>query len=218
MATPYFQVRLNSVASTQDEARDRLGELPIVVMTTDQTEGRGRSRSEWINADRALATSLAFEVQDSDRRPFSLMAGVAAGRVLEDVRLKWPNDILQDDMKVGGILVERSADVVVAGLGLNLWWETPPPGMGGLLEDDPGPDHYAGLAGLWAAHLMEQIDGDGWPADEYRSLSDTLGRQITWEPDGSGLAVDIAADGGLVVEQDGSRTTIYSGAVRHVRA
>ena len=217
MATPYLQVRLNSVASTQDEARERLGELPVVVMTSDQTKGRGRWRSEWINADRALATSLAFEVHDSDRRPFSLMAGVAAGRVLRDVRLKWPNDILQHDMKVGGILVERSAGVVVAGLGLNLWWQTPPPGMGGLLEDDPGPDHYTGLAGLWAAHLMGQIDSDAWPADEYRSFSDTLGRQITWEPDGSGLAVGIADDGGLVVEQDGSRTTIYSGAVRHVR-
>ena len=217
MATPYLQLRLNSVASTQDEARERLGELPVLVMTGYQTRGRGRSGSGWINADRAVAASLAFLAKESDQKPFSLMAGVAAARVAEGVRLKWPNDILKDGMKVGGILVERSEEVVVVGLGLNLWWETPPPGMGGLLAEDPGPDRHEESASLWAAHLMGFVDDDGWPLDEYRALSATLGRDITWEPDGAGVAVDVADDGGLIVDRDGVETTIYSGAVRHVR-
>ena len=217
MATPYLQVRLNSVASTQDEAGERLGELPVLVMTGEQTRGRGRSGSGWISADRAVAASLAFLAKEPDRRPFSLMAGVAAARVAEGVWLKWPNDILKDDVKVGGILVERSEEVVVAGLGLNLWWETPPQGMGGLLSEDPGPDRHKEVASLWAAHLMGFVDGDRWPIEEYRSLSATLGRDITWEPDGRGVAVDVADDGGLVVDRDGELATIYSGAVRHVR-
>jgi biotin-(acetyl-CoA carboxylase) ligase len=45
----------------------------------------------------------------------------------------------------------------------------------------------------------------------------TLGSEITWEPEGSGVAVDITAEGELVVERDGKRQTINSGAIRHVR-
>jgi biotin-(acetyl-CoA carboxylase) ligase len=45
-----------------------------------------------------------------------------------------------------------------------------------------------------------------------------LGRDITWDPDGGGRAVDVAPDGALVVETPSGRESIYSGAVRHVRS
>jgi hypothetical protein len=41
---------------------------------------------------------------------------------------------------------------------------------------------------------------------------------ITWDPGGSGRAVAIGDDGGLVVETDTGQETIFSGVVRHVRA
>ena len=175
MATPYFQLRLESVPSTQDVARDNLGELPILVMAPTQSKGRGRAGEEWISADRALAVSLAFTCDDDDTRPFSLMAGVAVTRVAEGTRLKWPNDVMLGDLKVGGILVERSADVVIVGLGLNLWWPDPPEGMAGLLGEDPGYGRYAGVAGLWGAEFMQLLDSVGWPVDEYRDLCTTIG-------------------------------------------
>ncbi len=217
MATPYLQVRLKSVASTQDEALSRLEHLPIVVMAESQTEGRGRSGANWLNADRALALSAAVRVPETDQRPFSLMAGVAAARTLDDVALKWPNDVLARDLKVGGILVERSGEDLVAGIGLNLFWPDPPGGMGALCEEDPGPARHLEVGGLWAAHFMELVDGRGWPHDEYRNRCDTVGRDVTWEPDGSGKAVDIAEDGGLVVDGDGSVQTLYSGEIGYLR-
>jgi biotin-(acetyl-CoA carboxylase) ligase len=64
---------------------------------------------------------------------------------------------------------------------------------------------------------MELIDGEGWPIDSYRNTCATLGREITWEPEGVGRAVDVAPDGGLVVDTPAGRETIYSGAIRHVR-
>lgn len=217
MATPYLQMRLESVPSTQDVARENLGELPVLVMTPDQTKGRGRAGDEWIAADRAVATSLAFTSDDDDLRPFSLLAGIAATRVAEGTRLKWPNDVMLGDLKVGGILVERSGDVVVVGLGLNLWWPDPPEGMAGLLAVDPGDDRYAEVAGLWGAELMRLVNSDGWPVDEYHSLCITIGRDITWDSDRSGHAVEVGEDGGLVVETNEGRETIFSGAVKHVR-
>ena len=64
---------------------------------------------------------------------------------------------------------------------------------------------------------MSLIDREGWPIGEYRESCVTLGREIQWEPDGEGLAVDIAPDGGLIVVVGGERMTIRSGEVKHVR-
>lgn len=218
MATPYLQFRYEMVPSTQDLARQHHDRLPVLVQATGQTSGRGRAGASWLNADRALAASLALEVVESDRRPFSLMAGVAAARATAGTKLKWPNDVLIGDLKVGGILVERSGDLLVVGLGLNLWWVDPPKGASALFEEDPGGERHAEIGGLWGAELMRLVDSEGWPRDEYLSLCETIGADITWEPEGSGRAVDVSEDGGLVVEEDGGKTTtIYSGEVMHVR-
>jgi biotin-(acetyl-CoA carboxylase) ligase len=160
---------------------------------------------------------MAFRVPDDDQRPFSLMAGVAAGRAIGGLALKWPNDLMTAGGKAGGILVERSSGVVVVGMGLNLWWPDPPDGVSALRDSDPGEDAHAPIAGLWAAELLALVSEPGWPLDEYRSLCETVGREITWEPDGKGTAVDVDPGGGLVVEMAGRREVIASGTVSHVR-
>ena len=216
MATPYLQLREEEVPSTQDRARAELDRLPVVVVAQRQTTGRGRSGAVWMTAPRALAVSVAFRPLDDDRRPFPLMAGVAVARCVDGVTLKWPNDVMFGELKVGGILVERSAELVV-GLGLNLWWPDPPQEIGAVRDEDPGPELHAELAGLWAAELMALEEAPGWPANEYRANCATLGREISWEPAGRGRAVDIAEGGELVVETDGARSIIASGAIRHLR-
>jgi BirA family transcriptional regulator, biotin operon repressor / biotin---[acetyl-CoA-carboxylase] ligase len=218
MATPYLQFWEDEVPSTQDLARARLGRLPVVVAARRQTEGRGRGGADWETAPRALAVSVAFKILDDDRRPFSLMAGVAAVRAIGGISLKWPNDLIAGDRKAGGILVERSEDVVVTGLGANLWWPDAPEAVGALRLTDPGEEAHAPIAGLWAAELLLLLEQPGWPADDYRSACDTIGREITWEPGGRGRAVDVTDEGALVVDVDGDRREISSGAVRHVRS
>jgi BirA family transcriptional regulator, biotin operon repressor / biotin---[acetyl-CoA-carboxylase] ligase len=217
LATPYFQLRLERVPSTQDVARENLEDLPLLVLASSQSRGRGRSGAKWLTADRALAASLAFHHDASEDRPLSLMAGLAAVRATSNTALKWPNDVMVAEAKVGGILVERSEDTTVIGLGLNLWWADPPEGMGGLLTDDPGEERFGEVGALWGAELMELLDETGWPIDAYREASFTLGRQITWDPDGEGHAIDISSDGALVVETRSGIEKIYAGAVRHVR-
>jgi BirA family transcriptional regulator, biotin operon repressor / biotin---[acetyl-CoA-carboxylase] ligase len=218
LATPYFQLRRESVSSTQDVARAEVTDLPVLVIAAAQTEGRGRSGSGWLTADRAVAVSLAFHQAGDEDRPLSLMAGIAAVRATDDTALKWPNDVMVGESKAGGILVETSGDVTTVGLGLNLWWPDAPEGMTALYQDDPGEWRYAEIGGLWGAELMQQIDGTGWPIDAYREVCVTLGRQVTWEPGGGGVATDIAPDGALIVETLSGREKLYSGAVRHVRS
>ena len=65
--------------------------------------------------------------------------------------------------------------------------------------------------------MMDLLVGEGWPRDEYVEACTTLGRDITWEPEGAGRAVVVAEDGALVVDTRRGTETIHSGAVYHVR-
>jgi BirA family biotin operon repressor/biotin-[acetyl-CoA-carboxylase] ligase len=145
------------------------------------------------------------------------MAGVAVTRLGLEVELKWPNDVMLGECKVGGILVEKIGDVVVIGLGLNLWWPDAPDGVCALHRDDPGESRHVELGALWGAETMRLLEATGWPRDEYKSLCSTLGREVTWEPEGTGRALDVDNDGALVVAADGATFTVSSGAVRHLR-
>lgn len=217
MATPYLQIRRETVASTQDLALAELRDLPVAVIAAGQTEGRGRLGSEWITAPRALAVSLAFHQDPAETRPLSLMAGMAATRALgSEVGLKWPNDLMVGAGKAGGILVEISEGSVAVGLGLNLWWPDPPQGTSALFEAEPPSGAHAGIGALWVAEMMQLVDSEGWPLDEYGTRCVTLGRDITWEPDGSGRAVDVDEMGRLVVDVGGRLVQLSAGAVRHI--
>ncbi|HLU30649.1 MAG TPA: biotin--[acetyl-CoA-carboxylase] ligase, partial [Acidimicrobiia bacterium] len=221
MDTPYSVTEVEEVSSTQDVARARFTSgTPAVVIARRQTGGRGRTGTRWETAPLAVAVSVAFTAGwDPSRAPLvTLLAGVAAARVMgPEVRLKWPNDVLLEDSKVAGILVELSEGVFVAGLGVNLWWPQPPPGWGALYQSSPEDSAGVTLGTEWAAELLDlvAVGPDRWPRDEYRQRCATLGREIEWDPEGRGRAVGIAPDGALVVEAGDGRTTLASGAVRH---
>ena len=106
-------------------------EAPCLLAADEQTAGRGRRGRRWYSTRGASAT---FSVAHVSRRPLrelaglSLVAGVAAAQVLRDlgaarVGLKWPNDLVIGDEKLGGILVEtrsaRTSTLVVIGIGIN---------------------------------------------------------------------------------------------------
>jgi BirA family biotin operon repressor/biotin-[acetyl-CoA-carboxylase] ligase len=98
-----------------------------------QTAGRGRRGNEWLSG---LATSLTFSLLwryggcGTDLGGLSLAAGVACVRALatldvRGVKLKWPNDLMYERRKLGGILVEatgerRGPTAVVVGVGINV--------------------------------------------------------------------------------------------------
>ncbi|MEE8497371.1 MAG: biotin--[acetyl-CoA-carboxylase] ligase [Acidimicrobiia bacterium] len=222
MATPLTIERVGRVGSTQDEARIRYRGDPLLVSATGQDAGRGRSGAEWIEADRALAASLAFEpAWPTQAIPkISLVAGLALTDFLpESVRLKWPNDIVSDDLKMGGILAEAIEGLVVVGLGLNIYWVSPPEGMGAVHASDPGEEHSHRVAERWAAFFLQRIEAGptAWGRAEYLARCTTIGRSIEWEPDGSGVAIGIGDDGELLIDSKDGEIALYAGAVRDVR-
>lgn len=103
-----------------------------VVVCERQSAGRGRRGRVWLSAPGdSLTFSLLWRFPAGMPPPMglSLAVGVATARALEEmgaagVQLKWPNDVLADGAKVGGILVETVSEggchVAVIGLGLNI--------------------------------------------------------------------------------------------------
>ena len=223
---PYETLMLEQVTSTQDEVRKRIGARPLLVVAGAQTRGRGRSGAHWETAPGALAASLGFRPSwPPDTWPLvTLMAGVAALRSLGEqaagLTLKWPNDLMKGDAKVGGILTEASAGLVVVGWGANLHWPDPPVGWGAVFAGDPGSAAAAEIAGRWAGELLEGMSScpQGWPRDDYRRLCSTIGKEVIWVPHGRGKAVDISREGGLVVATSRGHTTLVSGEVSEVRS
>lgn len=223
MATPYSLTRRVEVTSTQDIARQGFTGRPLLVVADRQTSGRGRAERTWETAPRAVAASLAVAPRWAAEQwgIIPLIAGLAGAETLgAAVRLKWPNDLLIDGDKVGGILVEASGTVVVIGCGVNLWWPDPPDGVAAVHSEDPGSGAADRFAAVWAESLLGRLDrpAEEWPRQAYRNRCVTLGRSITWEPAGAGVALDVAGDGSLVVETDlGDVVHLRSGEVHHVR-
>jgi BirA family biotin operon repressor/biotin-[acetyl-CoA-carboxylase] ligase len=192
------------VASTQDVARG----LPIgsVVLADHQTAGRGRLDHRWeAPPDTALLVSFVL----APNPLLSLAAGVAAAEACDQgVRLKWPNDLLLDGRKVGGILVEATAAKAVCGIGINLTWAP----EGGASLNQPRD--------LLLARLRRAVERwSSAPSGEvlarWRELSDTIGRKVRVQlPDHvfEGVAQDINERGELIV--DG--TLVSAGSVTHL--
>jgi len=223
MATPYVTIIVAEAVSTQDLAAAALDEYsrPVLAVAHRQTGGRGRSGREWWQARRGIAASLAFRSSDLPVAiTFPLEVAMAVRGVLVDagamhVGLKWPNDLLLDGRKVGGILAERSGDRVTVGCGLNLWWPDSPEGAGGVFPSDPGGTAGVALSLAWADELFR--DRGSWDRSGYLGVCETIGTEITWKPDGRGVARGIDDTGGLVVETASGEVTLRSGEVRSVR-
>jgi BirA family biotin operon repressor/biotin-[acetyl-CoA-carboxylase] ligase len=223
MATPYVSIVLEDIPSTQDAAAARAVDAPVLVVAARQSAGRGRGGRRWETAPRALAASVAVRPDGWDGAQFprlSLLAGLSARAVLgENIDCKWPNDLLQGGAKVAGLLLEAAGDLVVIGLGVNLWWPDPPQGFGSLFDADPGPGAAIDLASRWCEDLLARLERgpSAWGHEEYRLACRTIGRPVRWEPEGIGLAIDVDPDGRLVVETESGRVSLSSGEVFEVR-
>lgn len=101
------------------------------VVCIHQWQGKGQLGRDWISPPGNLYAALRLPKAPPDYAGMmSLVTGYAVVRVLQKLgipgKLKWPNDILWEGKKMGGILIQNRSDVSVAGVGLNLTSAPPP--------------------------------------------------------------------------------------------
>jgi len=243
-----------STGSTNADLLAAGGPEGQVLVTEEQTAGRGRLGRSWVSQPGAALTfsvllrPSAVPAEHPDWLPLPpertgwlpLLTGVAVARGVRvasglPATLKWPNDVLIDGRKLGGILAEQSGDVVVIGIGINV--ATPadalPSGPGGLRATSLAVEGAGVSRERLLVEILRQLDrhysamrnnpdpsATGLLA-EYQLLCATLGRIVRVElPAGrtlAGEAAGIDSDGRLLVTDAGVTTPVSAGDVIHLR-
>lgn len=133
-----IQIKLNAIDSTNDYLKKNsgLGQLPnfTVVTAESQTNGRGQHGATWVSepGKNLTASILVRDFYKDTFAPFELIIAVSVSihQALQqfsipDLTIKWPNDIMSGNKKIGGILIENlhKSDkriYSIIGLGLNV--------------------------------------------------------------------------------------------------
>ncbi len=111
---------LLTVTSTNDEIKNY--PAPCALVAEQQEKGRGRYGRSWTSPFAAgIYLSLRLRSARQDMSGLSLVVGVVIARVLApiDIKLKWPNDLIIAEQKLGGILIELAEEDLIIGVGIN---------------------------------------------------------------------------------------------------
>ncbi len=213
-----------------------------VALAEFQSAGRGRRGRTWLappGGAVCLSLSWTFAQMPRDVGSLSLAIGVCVLRALgklgvTDLTLKWPNDVLLADAKLGGILIELRAEAAgpacaVIGIGLNvalgaaLIAQISATGMAAADLSASGtsrPARNAIAAGVIDACLggLFEFEREGLRAfmDEWRRADALRGRAVTvsnGDERTRGLARGIDVSGALLVEAAQGMRKFFSGEV-----
>lgn len=235
-------VYLPEAGSTNTEAR-RLGKAGApdgtLVMADYQTSGRGRLERRWeAPPGSSLLVSLIFRptLAPHQIQRLTMVCSLAVADAVEAetglcVGLKWPNDLMVDGSKVGGILTELElrgdrVDYAVVGIGLNVNLD-PSELPGDLLMPVTSLSHALGRrvarrpllwAVLWAVEARYlALKAGHSPHAEWAERLVTVGQPVTISLAGGvleGMAEGLDANGALLVRQaDGRLEAVVAGDV-----
>jgi len=234
---------LDSVDSTNAEALRSIGEgalAPFLILAERQLAGRGRRGRKWVSpfADN-LYYSLVLRIDGGMRQleGLSLVVGLAVMQALRNsgvqgAGLKWPNDVLVDNKKIAGILLELvgdPADVchVVLGIGINVNMqvadEVDQQWTSIRLESGKSCDRNAlvvELSNQLSAYIQKhQVDGFASLQGEWAESHLWQGRSVSLIAGNShiqGVVLGIDSQGGLRLSVDGVEK-VFSGGELSLR-
>ncbi len=236
--------RYEQVVSTNDRVRERAEQGAaegLVIVAEEQTAGRGRMGRRWLAPKgSSLQFSILLEPPLAPWEAFRLtqIAALAISSTLRrefglSPALKWPNDVLLNEKKCAGILIETALEgdalaFAILGIGLNVNYSMCDyPDLAAFattIQDELG--HPADRDELEAA-LLSKLDeyygrlraGEDFYT-EWREQVSTLGRPIRVStPQGilTGIAEDVARDGALLLRCNGRLIPLYAGDVTVLR-
>lgn len=230
------------VGSTNDVAAELMlgsGSAGVVCFAEEQSAGRGRRGRQWVSpAGINLYCSIGWSFPSgiSQIEGLSLAVGVAVVRALQrygvsGIELKWPNDLLIGEAKLGGILVELHAEIggayrVVVGIGLNLSLSPEVNGkVDGIVTDLSSHMGQVIQRNSIAALVMEEVIYllEDYPSKGFQAVRSEWGRcdalngaeVIVDGIDGKlyGVAQGVDEKGALIIKTAEGERLIYGGEV-----
>ena len=121
------QIHLLECSSTQTLLKKKIEQkefdnLPLLVSTSRQKQGRGRRQNQWLHLENALAFSLTFKPHAEPTLTPLEIASILIKYFREyELYLKWPNDLINSGgQKCGGILCTfLTREIIIVGIGIN---------------------------------------------------------------------------------------------------
>jgi len=237
----YHLLSFDELDSTNEEAR-RLanggGCHGAVIWAKRQSEGKGRLGRAWISSEGNLFVSILLQPgkPPAELCQLSFVTAVAAIEALEALvpdasrlQCKWPNDILLDGRKLGGILLEsfqckNASPWVVVGLGINVDSFPPRTEFPATCLKDAGVELVSAkiILSRFIHHFIDcynEWNVKGFTPARKRWLQSAwgMGRRLCARlPDGNieGIAEGIDADGSLLLKlADGKKHQVHAGDV-----
>ena len=229
--------RFGTLDSTSDFCVARAKEgVPagLAVSAVQQTGGRGRSGRSWLSPPGNLYLSVLLRPNAAAASSglWSLLAGLVLAEALQHflpaarIMLKWPNDVLIEDRKLGGVLIDAAIEQgrfswLVIGFGANLAHAPEVPG-----RKVTSLAAHGGAATMDSAIQALLTRLDHWRGDVEAGDGEAL--RAAWlacaHPKGSPISVNggrtagrfagIAPDGALLLARDAHIETIRAGEIR----
>lgn len=208
---------------------------PCWIHADRQTSGRGRLGREWISPDGNLYTTalFPFEGKLSEAPLVCFVAGLAVTDAIlkicpgiqTRVQLKWPNDVVVVDKKLGGILIETGSHHrttwMAVGFGINLKFapesiDRPTIALAKLVENTPSPTEFLTALDMAFRDRMIDLAQNGFHAARQDWLQRTVhtGRNVTYVNNGEqcqAVFEGLDTDGAMIVRNADGKT-------HHVRA
>lgn len=241
----HFYHQVNSTQEVAKSLASRGAPEGTVVVAEHQEAGRGRRGRGWFgHPGKGIMFSLLLRpaLPPQKASAITLMAGVGVARGVGEAyplkcQLKWPNDLMVGEKKLGGILTEMSSEAdqihyLVLGIGINA-----------NIEAELFPPELKDQATSLSMELGQKVDrvlllrrvleeleteyhrllsgGSSAVMEEWRGLSSTLGKEVEVQnPQGTlrGRALDVDEEGALLLQQEGGQVLrITAGDVVHLR-
>lgn len=131
MGKKFFKtiIKVHEIESAMDFAKKLFENVkpPFIVVADIQKKGRGQYKKEWESPYGGLWFTEVLEINTP--LGLSTYISIPIMRILkkyvQDVKIKWPNDILVENKKIAGILIEIKGNIAFIGIGINVENEIP---------------------------------------------------------------------------------------------
>ncbi len=216
---------LETVTSTNDYIKNNPTEFfhLAAVYSLNQTAGRGRRGRAWEGGGSIALSFLVNKSQNPLLVPLKAALAVIKALKTEKLSVKWPNDIILNNKKLAGILCEGVERGYIVGIGINnsqiaedFISAELPHATSFLIEKREALNPQTTVEDIVKEFLALCDITDGELISEYKKYCLNIGKQvkiIKGDEELVATALDIAADGGLIIEYDGKTERVVSGEV-----
>jgi BirA family biotin operon repressor/biotin-[acetyl-CoA-carboxylase] ligase len=227
-----------SIDSTNAHAMRYVDKDKFVILSEQQTDGRGRRGKKWISPfGRSIYLSIGWYFQGgaAQLEGLSLAVAVAVVRALEScdifgVNVKWPNDLLHQGRKLAGILLEMAGDAdgackVVIGVGVNVNMQhhnvdidQPWVDVSTIAQNPISRNKLAGSIINQLFIALEQFENHGFSIfrSEWMAKDLYFGKQVRLSTPSTsidGIAKGVDARGALCLEINDELKTFHGGEI-----